>query len=289
MAESMVDKMWNLFFKDQAEYAQDPEKYLVENGFEDCTYDEIVEAVSLSFEKGPVNQGATVLGTQTVAAIAPPPPPSPALPPLEQVKQTVNYYYESNAYNETHVDDRDTNVDSSVNTNVFAEDSHIDLDIDNETTTASGDRAVAAGDDVEGVATGDGAVAAGDDINAPVVTGGNSGIVAEDSNIEGVAVGDGNTVVNDSTNVATGSGNVSDDDIDVDITDSDLEGVNIGDGSAEYTDIDDSFNQTDNSIDASINDSFDTEDSFNTQDSFNTEDSFNLDIETVEPEMVDPV
>ena len=47
----------------------------------------------------------------------------------------------------------------------------MDLDIDNETTQASGDGAVAAGDDAKGVATGDNAVAAGDDINAPVNTG----------------------------------------------------------------------------------------------------------------------
>jgi hypothetical protein len=272
MAESTVDKLWNLFFKDQAEYAADPEKYIMDNGLEDCTYDELVEAVSLSFEKGPVSQGATVLGTQTVAAIAPPPPPSPALPPLEQVKQTVNYYYENTAYNQTTVDDRDTNVDSSVNTNVFAEDSHIDLDIDNETNTASGDGAVAAGGDIDGVATGDGAVAAGDDINAPVNTGTNSGIIAEDSTFDGVAVGEGNTVVNDSDDVAIGGGDVND----IDIENSDLEGVNFGDGgSATYTDIDDSFNETDNSIDASINDSFNPEESFNTQ--------------VEEPEMVDPV
>ena len=82
----------------------------------------------------------------------------------------------------TNVDDRDTNIDSSINTTVIAEDhADVDLTIDNQTASAAGDGAVAAGDDAEGVATGDRAVAAGDDVDA-AATG--DGSLAVDGDID---------------------------------------------------------------------------------------------------------
>lgn len=72
--------------------------------------------------------------------------------------------------------DYSTNIDNSVDVNVDG-DVHGDLDVD--TTNVN--------------ATGDGAVAAGDDINAPVNTGVNTGIIA-DGDVDNAVVGDGNTV-----------------------------------------------------------------------------------------------
>jgi hypothetical protein len=312
---NVVEAIWNLLFKpgEQEKYQDNPQEYIEDTGLAECDPAELYEAVVMAYEKGPVSQGASVNvgGNQGVggssqsaggaggyAPSAPPPPPplDPTLPPAEALEQTINYYVTNTTT--TNVDDRDTYTDSSQTVQVGEGGQVGDIDLDNETTTASGDGAVAAGDDVEGAATGDGAVAAGDDINAPVNTGTvDDSILADESTFDGVAVGEGNQVISDSTNVATGGGSVSDDDVDVDLVsagDVSLDEVNFGQGntidqstSTEYNDSfntenTDSFN-TDNSVtntdsfntDASTNDSFNTDAS--TNDSFNTEESFNTD------------
>jgi hypothetical protein len=304
-----IQAIWNLLFSEgEAErYAENPDAYLQETGLDQCDPAELHDLVVMAYEKGPVYQGANVNvggnqgvggssqsagpgggssgpGPSTAPSAPPPPPPlDPTLPPAEALQQTINYYVTNTTT--TNVDDRDTNVDSSVNTNVFAEDgSEVDLDIDNETNTASGDGAVAAGDDATGVATGAGAVAAGEDINAPVNTGENSGILADESNIEGNALGDGNQVISDSEGVATGSGDASSVDVDFDNSgDVDLEDVQFGQGNTQddSVEINDSFNVTDSLnqdndfIDDSLNQQSQVGDeSFNDQEvdeSFNNE------------------
>jgi hypothetical protein len=223
-----VEAIWSLLFQpgEAERYEQNPEEYVHETGLDQCDPEELHDLVVMAYERGPVNQGASVGTSQHVGGSSqsaggghssppPPPPLDPSLPPAQALAQTINYYVENTSV--TNVDDRDTFTDSSVHTNVLAEEgSTVDVDVDNETNTASGDGAVAAGDDIEGVATGDGAVAAGDDIEgvatgdgavaagddieAPVNTGTNTGIIAEDSDIEGNALGDGNQVISDSTN-----------------------------------------------------------------------------------------
>src|SRR5688572_27577272 len=72
---SALDKMMELFFGSDPEsgqsnmvkYQENPDAYADEHGFADCTPEEINEAVSLMYEKGPVSQGATVLGGTQVA------------------------------------------------------------------------------------------------------------------------------------------------------------------------------------------------------------------------------
>jgi hypothetical protein len=319
MATNLIDKIWDLLFKpgEAEKYQENQQEYLEENGLLDCDPADIQEAVVMAYEKGPVSLGATttVGGNQAVggssqsagggggyAPSSPPPPPplDPTLPPQQAIEQTINYYVTNNT--ETNVDDRDTYTDSSVNTNVVADEvDGLSIDVDNETTTASGDGAVAAGEnsDLYGVNTGERGSAIGGDNSGVVNTGDNEGIIAQDSTLEGNAVGDGNTVISDSTNVATGSGDVSDDD--VEIIQSELDGVTFGDGSEvdqsvdNSIDYEDSFNttntdsfNTDNSVDntdsfntdASTNDSFNTEntDSFNSD--FSTNDSFNTEVTT---------
>jgi hypothetical protein len=290
---NVVEAIWNLLFKEgeQAKYQENPQEYLQETGLDECDPTELYEAVVMAYEKGPVYQGASVNvgGNQGVGgssqsaggagsaapgpASAPPPPPplDPTLPPAEALEQTINYYVTNTTT--TNVDDRDTNVDSSQNVFV-GEDANIgSIDLDNETVTASGDGAVAAGEDVYGAATGDGAVAAGDDINAPVNTGTvEDSILADESTFDDTVIGDDNQVIQDSTNAAIG-GDVSDDDVNVDIDASgsnvNLENVNFGQDNV----IDDSEQYTD---------SFNTTDSFNQDNDFTTEttDSFNTDAST---------
>jgi hypothetical protein len=334
MATNLIDKIWDLLFKpgEAEKYQENQQEYLEENGLLDCDPADIQEAVVMAYEKGPVNLGATttVGGNQAVggssqsagggggyAPASPPPPPplDPTLPPQQAIEQTINYYVTNNT--ETNVDDRDTYTDSSVNTNVVADEvDGLTIDVENDTTTASGDGAVAAGEesDLDGVNTGERGSAIGGDNSGVVNTGDNEGIITDDGSVDGNAIGDGNTVVSDSTNVATGSGDVSDDDLDVDITsagDVSLDGVAFGDNAEidqsvdNSIDYEDSFNttntdsfNTDASVtnqdsfntDASTNDSFNTEttDSFNTDastnDSFNsdfsTNDSFNTEVTT---------
>ena len=278
-----IEAIWSLLFSpgEAEKYQANPDEYLQDTGLDQYEPAELHEIVVLAYEKGPVYQGAgvSVGGNQYVggssqsagasapaypapAPAAPPPPPplDPTLPADEALAQTINYYVSNSTT--TNVDDRDTNVDSSVNTTVLAEEgSDVDLDIDNETTTASGDRAVAAGDDVEGAATGDNAVAAGDDINAPVNTGTvEDSILADESNIEGVAIGDDNEVISDSAGSATGGGDASFVDVDIESSggEVDLENVNFGQGN-------------------SIDDSETTTDSFNEDNDITNTDSFNED------------
>ncbi|HEY8451342.1 MAG: hypothetical protein FWJ70_01885 [Micromonosporaceae bacterium] len=97
---------------------------------------------------------------------------------VQQVTQVTQNFYQDNS----------TNIDNSVT--VHAEKgSHVDVDTTN--VTATGERSVAVGDDVEDsqLNTGDGAVQAGRDIEAPVNTGVNTGIMA-DGSVEDVVMGD---------------------------------------------------------------------------------------------------
>ena len=244
-----LEAIWNLLFKEgEADtYKADPDGYIRDTGLDQCDAGEIQELVTLAYEKGPVSQGANVSTSHAgVAAQAPPPPPlDPSLPASEAIQQTVNYYVDQSTY----VDDRDTNIDSSINTQVTTGDgANIDLDFDNTTTTASGDGAVAAGDDIE---------------DSVVNTGSIDDSVVAAGDVTGNTIGDGNVTI--------GDGN-------------DLDNVAFGDGNSTVQDNSMTDNSmTDNSVtDNSVNDSFNVDDSVNFDDSFNRthtdvdiDDSFN--------------
>ena len=308
MATNLVDFLRGLFFspEEAAKFKADPSGYMEEHGIESASYEEINEAVVLACD-APVSQGAVVntggasahVGSGSMssapAAPAPPPPPPPPpadMPPAQAMEQVVNYYVTevTEVTEVTNVDDRDTNVDNSVVNSVIADEgSDVNIINDNDTVTASGDGAVAAGEDVRGAATGDGAVAAGDDVNGNVNTGTNTGVIGDDADIDDSIFGDGNTQINDNEgNVAVGDGNVqaddgsqaagddlTDNDTDIDISNSDLDAVNFGDGGTAVQDNDTTIVTE---IDNSVNDSFDVEDSLNTTDSFNAD--IETDIET---------
>lgn len=112
---------------------------------------------------------------------------------VQQVSQVTQNYYE----------DHSTQIDNSLDLNV---DGDLDGDIEVTNVNATGDGAVAAGDDAEGVATGDGAVAAGDDINAPVNTGEFTGVQTDSGNVDDTIIGDHNQQVGD---IDASGGNVN--------------------------------------------------------------------------------
>lgn len=98
--------------------------------------------------------------------------------------------------------DNSTNIDNSVDVDVDG-DFKGDLDVTN--VNATGDGAVAAGDDVTGVATGDGAFAAGDDIQG-VATGDGAIAVGDDVRDSQLNTGDGAVLVGDDLEGAVNTG-----------------------------------------------------------------------------------
>ena len=56
------EAIWSLLFSPEAtaEYNDNPRAYLADSGLDQCDPAEINELVALAYEKGPVNQGATV-------------------------------------------------------------------------------------------------------------------------------------------------------------------------------------------------------------------------------------
>ena len=336
-------------------YSQDPTGYLVDHGVNDYDLSEVnlgdtVTGVANELNFSPQVTQTLIETPAPAPASAPAGASAPGgasaaptggggggsapaqAPTMETIEQTINTYvtevYETNEYITENIADNSRHFNVDVDGEV-----HGDIEITDDSTnvTAQGANSAAAGDDQTGVATGDAAVAAGDDIedsniatgdgavafdgpnNGVVNTGTNEGIIA-DGDANGAVVGDGNTVNNiDGSDNTIGDGNV-DSDIDVDgdavigdnnQTIQDSGDVNAGFGSGDVVDLEDAdiggegttqlafgggsnANQdNDTDIDNSINDSFNDQ-SFestdvtdnSTNDSFNTEDSFNLDVET---------
>jgi hypothetical protein len=202
---------------------------------------------------------------------------------VKEIHNILNNY----TYN---VDDRDTYVDQSVNQDIWAK-GDVKQYFDNDSVIASGDGAVAAGGDVEGVITGDGNVV-GD------------GNVTGDGNIVGDENEVGNTEIEDSFNTdnsvdvsgdgnAVGEGNTVDNsEVEVDVEVEDSFNTDNSDNS-----INDSFNKTETEVelenvgndyseDNSVNDSFNDNEIGNkeieVEDSFNKDESVDVDVEVEE-------
>jgi len=232
------------------------EQYVAACGWEGASEADVVDAVNiLGIGDKSFSTGGNVLslGTQMgaaqyspVMAAGPAGGMGPAAgagaaavyhaPVQPQVMQTINHYAQF-----VHTEDNDTVVDSSVNTVIQADPfSSVYVDVDNDTATASGDGAVAANGNVNGVATGDGAVAAGRDISDSAVntgefTGAQVGEFDGDNLVS--TVGDGNISAGDDitdTNIAQDGSSIT--------SINDSENVAFGDGSS----VDDSINQTQN-------------------------------------------
>jgi hypothetical protein len=261
-----------------AAYAADPEGTLAEAGVTgaELTAADIREAVDQAcseLDLSPQVQGALqTYSSQTAStggaaapssAGAPPPPPAvapPVQPPMEMVQQHLNYVTyvsyegdESITQEITNNIDNSTAIDQSTDINLdVGEHNDGDITIDVNNVSASGDGAVAAGDDVEnaqtgdggvlidgnndgGIATGDGAVATGEDSDDNTVnTGEFTGVqTGENSDVQAV-VGDGNTTVQadgDVNDTSIVSGDVGGDVTSIGDLDADDSAVNFGDGS----------------------------------------------------------
>jgi hypothetical protein len=219
--------------EEAAGYAEDPKGYLAAEGVADydlagVNLQQVVQQACYDADvpggiKQTVQQGYGGGGGGGGGGQYSPPPASagPGQAPADHLIQHINYVthvtYEGDDYITQQLINQE-NYDYSTNVNLegnFAG----DVNLDASSVIASGDGAVAAGRDAEGVATGDGAVAAGRDIEGAVNTGQFTGIQAggdvSDTNLN---IGGEQTNIQNSdiTNSAIGGGDVQNVEINAD-------------------------------------------------------------------------
>lgn len=246
-------------------YAEDPYGTLAEQGITDgdlsqVDVQQLVGECAAEADLPPSTQQAL----QSYSEGAPPPAGSPVSPPppapnpgAQEIVQHLNYVTYATYEGDEHITqqlinqenyDYSTHIDNSVDVEVDG-DVHGDLDVETTNVNATGDGAVAAGDDVENAATGDGsqiidgdnhgqantgdgAVQVGRDLEAPVNTGENSGILA-DGDANNNVIGDDNQTANVEGSADNSVINFGDGDVtnfgDADIDDS---AVSVGGGDA---------------------------------------------------------
>jgi len=254
---SLLDLLLNLFRDPEAmaAFKDDPNGYLAPCG--DISPDDVHDALMLlndnqdaDFDRE-YNTGSNHSGGNHVHV---PPPPAPEKHEGESDHEaTVRYLntYVTNNY----VDDRDTIIDNSVNQQIDTGGGDFDQEIDIDSTAATGDGAVAAGDDIE-----DSNIVTGDDNQV------GDGNVSGDGNV----VGDDNDVVSGDDNTTSfGDGDANSTSLE-DVEVSDGGALAVGGNATGEQDIDGSFNDTTTSTEN--NTEFD--DSFN-QDNDDTSGSFN--------------
>lgn len=177
----------------RAEFQADPQSYADRNGFADLSSGDVYDALCLIGD----NQSASYdyRGGGGGGGGEHFPPPTHPRHGGEDASQYLNNYITNNY---TSIDDRDTNIDSSVHQNVDTGGGDFEQTIDNDPVIASGDGAVAAGGDIRDstLTTGEGNVV-GDDNQA--VTGGDNTTAfgtgdAVTSSFDDARFGDGSAV-----------------------------------------------------------------------------------------------
>jgi hypothetical protein len=261
---TLLEFLRSLIFNDEArqDFAEDPEGALDAAGLGHLSADDVHDALLLMQED---NQDADFsrdyeTGGNEINVAAPAPVEHHDDGGSESAVEYINKYITNN-----YIDDRDTTVDNSVNQQIDTGGGDFDQNIDIDSTVASGDGAVAAGDDIE---------------DSTVVTG--EGNTVGDGNVtgDGNITGDGNqAVIGDGNTSSFGDGDAVSADINGD--------VNVDDGSSFAIGGSSSVDSSDHSTNDSFNDNSDNsvEDSYNTSSEYtdnsdnSTNDSFNSDSE----------
>ncbi len=183
---SLIDLIMSLL-RDPAQRAafqDDPEGFLASCG--DISPEDVKDAIDLADDRDSHSGGNH---------IHVPPAPHPHPHPGESDHEAAVRYLNTYVTNNYTVDDRDTNIDNSVEQTIDNRGGHFDQDITNTNTTNSGDGAVVAGDDID---------------DSTIATGNNNQI--GDGNVQGQhnTVGDDNQVSSGENNtVGFGTGDVS--------------------------------------------------------------------------------
>jgi hypothetical protein len=240
---SLIEMLLNLLRDPSAlaAYREDPDGFLSSCG--DVSPEDVRESLILLQD----NQDADFsrdYNTGGNQIQVPPPPPAPRPEPGESDHEAAVRYL--NTYiTENHIDDRDTITDNSINQQIDTGGGDFDQDIDIDSTVASGEGAVAAGDDIE---------------DSEIVTGNDNTVGDDNVSGENNVVGDGNETVNGDDNTTSfGDGDATSAEIDGDVTVDDGSSLAIGgNSSVDSSDNSDDDTYTDNS-DNSVEDSFNTE------------------------------
>jgi hypothetical protein len=274
---TLLEFLRSLIFDDEArqEFAENPDQALADAGLEHLSAEDVKDALELMQDD---SQDADFsreynTGGNEINIAAPAPVEHHDDGGSESAVEYINKYITNN-----YVDDRDTTVDNSINQQIDTGGGDFDQNIDIDSTVASGDGAVAAGDDIEDstIATGD-----GNTIGDGNVTGDDNTV--GDGNTDVNVDGGGSAIVGDGNQAVVGNGNTSSFG-DGDATSAEIDGdVNVDDGSSfaiggsssvDSSDHSDDDTYTDNS-DNSVEDSFNSTSSFEDNSDNSTNDSFN--------------
>jgi hypothetical protein len=285
LANDLVLFLMGLFGNQEAaqEFLADPERSLESAGLGGVCSADVDAALPVVLDYAPItvnassfdrsyNTGGNGAATGGGGAVAVTPPPTGGghgdhAHAVQQLHNVVNNY----SYTST-VDDRDTITDQSVSQNIWA-DGDVEQWFDNHAVVASGDRAVAAGDDVDM----DDSNNIEDSYNTD-----NSNDSSTDNSVNAgrdADVGNTDTDIDDSFNT----------DLDVDVDDSFNDNSDNSVDNSEESDVDiqDSYNDesiavTDNSeettTEVAVVDSFNPVD-VEVEDSFTEDNSINTDVE----------
>lgn len=211
-------------------FHDDPQAVLNQQGFGDLCGADVAEAMPLVADHSRVSFDRHYDGGGNVVhPVMPPPHPGPGESDIHAVIRQIQYVTSNYSYTDSH----NSILDNSVNQAIWA-DGDVLQNFDNDPVMASGDGAVAAGDDIHGttttgdgnvvgdgneVSTGDGATSFGDgDANTGDVTAQGPGSAASVSgDAEG---GDDESTHTDITNFGSGNVAVAGDDADIHANDS---------------------------------------------------------------------
>lgn len=216
MADALIEFILSLLRDPEAaaEFEEDPEGAMAARGLSNVSYADVCSVAPVIAEKPNV-----VVNTQPVhVPVSPKPEYNPVVKEIKTITTQLQY---------THIDDRDTIIDQSVNQNIWAN-GDVNQTFGNEAVVASGDKAIAAGNDVDQDTTLDNStnIDAGNDVN-----------IGNDET---------NTDIDGSYNDTTDTTETTDNSTDIDVSDS-------GNDSSTDVAVDGSFNDTtDVSVDTTV-------------------------------------
>lgn len=232
------------------EFAENPDKALDNAGFGHLSADDVHDALLLMQDGSQTADFSRSYDTGNEAHIATPEPVDGSESAAEYVSKYI--------YNNYITNEGDTITDNSINQQIDNRGGEFIQDIDVDSTVASGDGAVAAGDDIE-----DSTITTGDDN------------IVGDNNIDGDGnasiSGDGNSaVIGNGNTTGFGGGDISSTDIDGEVSIDDGSSFAIGGSSSvdnsNYEDNDTSIDASDNSVHDSFNETSSWEDNSTSED-----------------------
>lgn len=243
---SLIEMILNLLRDPEARAAflADSDGYLSSCGLQDLSSDDIHDALVLLQDNDTADFSRDYNTGGNSVAVATPAPVHHGGHDHDDAVRYLNTYITNN-----YVDDRDTITDNSINQQIDTDGGDFDQDIDIDSVVASGDGAVAAGDDIE-----DSTIVTGDEN----VVGDNNQAVTGDDNTTSFGSGDAtSTDVGGDVNVGSGGGFASGSGtVVVDNTDNSQENVGNSSTDVTLTDVGNTENETeiDNSLENVGND-----------------------------------